>query len=146
MGRLNDISVLLVDDEGDGRSALCLYLELKGARVFCRDSVEEAIDAHAAFRPDVVVADIAMPGRDGFDLIESIRALSVEDGGLTPAVAISAYGDPVSRDRALRSGYQYYMVKPLDPVAVVDAVSNLAPRGQPARRPGREKTGGRERT
>jgi DNA-binding response OmpR family regulator len=85
------------------------------------------MDALALFlrhRPDVVVADLWMPHVDGFELVRRVRALPPAEGGLTPAIALTASNTP---DReTLMHGFQVHLTKPLDPARLVDALRGFA--------------------
>jgi CheY-like chemotaxis protein len=63
--------------------------------------------------PDVVVSDIGMPGKDGYDLIRSLRALGPDEGGKIPAVALTGYANVEERARALSEGFQMHIPKPV---------------------------------
>ena len=76
-------------------------------------------------RPDVLLADVEMPGTDGYALIGGVRALPSEEGGTIPAAAITAYARPVDRERALRAGFQLHLSKPVRPADLVAAVASL---------------------
>ncbi len=79
-------------------------------------------------RPDVIVSDIGMPGEDGYMFIRKLRALSREDGGRTPAVALTAYARPEDRREALMAGFQSHAAKPIEPQELVMVIANLAGR------------------
>jgi CheY-like chemotaxis protein len=74
----------------------------------------------------VVVADIGMPGVDGYEFVRRLRALGAERGGRTPAVALTAYAAESDRVRALRTGFQAHLAKPVDPAALVGTLADLA--------------------
>jgi len=76
-----------------------------------------------AWHPDLLVADIGLPDEDGYALIKRIRDLSAEEGGETPAVALTAYARVEDRMRTLSAGYQMHVAKPVEPL---DLVTNLA--------------------
>jgi CheY-like chemotaxis protein len=78
------------------------------------------------WQPKVLVADIGMEGEDGYDLIQKLRALPAEKGGSIPAVALTAYARIEDRLRALSSGFQVHLAKPVDRNQLAAAVSNLA--------------------
>ena len=78
-------------------------------------SAAEALAALRRHRPDVLVCDIGMPGEDGYALLSRVRALAAEEGGLVPAVALTAYARADDRRRALAAGYQVHLAKPVDP-------------------------------
>jgi CheY-like chemotaxis protein len=75
-------------------------------------------------RPDVVVSDIGMPGEDGYALIRRLRALPGTTSRV-PAIALTAYARPEDRAKALQSGFERHLSKPIDPGALVTAVADL---------------------
>lgn len=107
-------AIVVVDDDDDARELLATVLERAGATVTgCAD----AASAYAAVReqrPDVLVSDIGLPGEDGFELIARIRQLSPEEGGRVPAVAVSGYARSDDRAKALDSGFQAHLAKPVE--------------------------------
>ena len=124
--------VLAVDDDADTLEMLTLFLRRAGAEVATAASAAAALEALERFRPDVLGADIGMPEVDGYELLRRIRALGAERGGLTPAVALTAYAGEADRARALRSGFQAHLPKPVEPDALVNTVSNLAGNAAPS--------------
>jgi CheY-like chemotaxis protein len=73
----------------------------------------------------VMVSDIGMPDRDGYQLMRSIRVLPPERGGRTPAVALTAFARSEDRTRALLAGYQVHMTKPVEPRELVATLASL---------------------
>jgi signal transduction histidine kinase/DNA-binding response OmpR family regulator len=124
---LHGVSVLVVDDEPDAREVITQIIERAGARVASAGCVKEAIDAFRRVRPDILVSDIAMPDHDGYSLIRAIRLLRQEDGGATPAVALTAYAREEDRAAALSAGFQRHLSKPCEPNELLAALSELAP-------------------
>ncbi|MBI3550473.1 MAG: response regulator [Elusimicrobia bacterium] len=124
--KLDGVRVLLVEDEPDARDMFAAVLQKCGASVTPVGSVPEAMSSFHQNRPDVLVADIAMPGEDGYALIRKIRALKPEEGGEIPAAALTACVQLEDRYQALQAGYQIYIPKPVDPVELAGAVNNLA--------------------
>ena len=118
--------ILVVDDESDAREMLQLVLARYGARVETASNARDALLLLQAFRPDILLSDIGMPGADGYSLIESIRALPAESGGQTPAVALTAYARNEDRARALQAGFQDHLAKPIAPAKLVVTLSELA--------------------
>ncbi|NTU84326.1 MAG: response regulator, partial [Chloroflexales bacterium] len=86
-----------------------------GAVVQRRAAAREALAVLGQWRPAVLVSDIAMPDEDGYWLIAQVRALAPEDGGATPAVALTAYVRMEDRLRVLAAGFQRYVPKPVEP-------------------------------
>jgi PAS domain S-box-containing protein len=123
---LEELKVLVLDDEQDAREVVQLVLEQGGARVALASTVKEALEAVRTFQPDVIVSDIGMPEEDGYVFIEKLRALPREQGGRTPAIALTAYARAEDRRRALVSGFQNHAAKPIEPQELVMVVANLA--------------------
>ncbi len=111
---LSGLKVLLVEDEEKTRIAVDLVLVALGAKVRSVSSAIEAIEVFGEFHPDVIVSDLAMPGEDGYSLIRRIRKRGRENGGDTPAVALTAYADLANREEALSAGFQAHLAKPVE--------------------------------
>ncbi|MGZ3424831.1 MAG: response regulator, partial [Polyangiales bacterium] len=125
--RLDGLSVLVVDDEADTCELLREIFEAQGIAVTSATSSAEGFEAFRRVRPDVVVTDIGMPGEDGYGLLHRIRALSPEDGGRTPTVALTAFARGEDRTRALLAGFRAHVPKPIDTAELVAVVASLAP-------------------
>jgi CheY-like chemotaxis protein/anti-sigma regulatory factor (Ser/Thr protein kinase) len=130
-GELQGCKVLLVDDEEDTREVISAALEQLGAWVASAASAAEALEEMRRFQPDVLVADIGMPGEDGYSLIRRVRELE-GDLGNTPAMALTAYAGEADRERALKAGFQLHLPKPVEPQVLAAAVASLA--GRPVSR------------
>ena len=130
--QLSGLRILVVDDQYDSRTFLGELLQGHGAYVCAAASTAEALETFARERPDVVVSDIAMPGEDGYDLIRTLRARSAREGGLTPAVALTAYVRDEDVAAALAAGYQRHMRKPVVVSDLIAAVAELTAAGSPA--------------
>ena len=126
--RLDGIRVLLVEDDEDSRKLLGLMLKKQGAEVTSTSSSAEALGAIGQTLPDVVLSDIGMADEDGYELMRKVRALSVESGGLTPAIALTGYATRKDRERALSAGYQLHLAKPVEPPDLVAAIASLSRR------------------
>jgi signal transduction histidine kinase/ActR/RegA family two-component response regulator len=122
---LNNLRVLVVDDERDARELLALVLEQQGANVRAVSSAEEALDAIGTLKPDILVSDIGMPHDDGYTLISKVRALPAEQGGTTPAIAVTAYAGDKARELTLAAGFQTHLAKPIDPAELLAAIVSL---------------------
>lgn len=105
--------VLLVEDHADARNTLRLLLEMSGHRVEITDSGEEALRLATTFQPDIAVIDIGLPDIDGYQVARRLR--STDLGRATYLVALTGYGQPDDRRRALDSGFDEHVVKPIDP-------------------------------
>lgn len=129
LSRLDGIEVLLVEDEPDVRAMTEQVLREAGAEVVAVGSADEAVAALARRRPQVILSDIGMPDRDGYELLRRVRRLSAAEGGTVPAAAFTAYARPEDRARALDAGFQLHLSKPVLPSTLVDAVLGLAAQG-----------------
>ena len=125
---LSGLRVLVVDDDADTLKLMTTALTSRQATVTAVSSAGEAIKAIKANRPDVLVSDIAMPDEDGYGLIRKIRALEDQSEPVLPAVAITAYAKEEDRNRALSSGYQIYLAKPIELTELVSVVAKAARR------------------
>jgi PAS domain S-box-containing protein len=126
--QLDGLRVLVVDDDPGTREVTAAILGPLGAEVVLAASAPEALDALVRRRPDVLVADIEMPGEDGYSLIKSVRSLPVGQGGATPAAALTAFARAEDRWRALDAGFQLHLAKPVEPLGLAIAVAHLAGR------------------
>jgi signal transduction histidine kinase len=126
--RLDDLRVLVVDDDGDAVELARAILREAGATVRSCLSVPEALDVLGHWRPDVLVADIEMPGEDGYSLIRKVRTLDPERGGKIPAIALTAYGRTEDRVATLAAGYSMHVPKPVDPAELTAIIAGLAGR------------------
>jgi CheY-like chemotaxis protein/two-component sensor histidine kinase len=127
------IRVLLIEDEPDSRDLARAALARFGAQVSAVSSSAEAVtailSATAETLPHVVVSDIGMPVEDGYVFIRQLRALSPERGGRIPAVSVTGYGTPGDIERAKAAGFQLHLSKPVDPLALIEAVAKLSREG-----------------
>jgi CheY-like chemotaxis protein len=114
--------VLLVEDEEDTRVVVTRILAWRGAEVSACASAREARALLESQRPNVLVSDIGMPEESGYSLIESVRTAERATGAHVPAIALTAYAHETHRLRALASGYDAHVSKPVDPVELVRAV------------------------
>jgi CheY-like chemotaxis protein len=84
--------------------------------------------------PDVLVSDLGLPVEDGFALIRKVRALSAASGGKLPAIALTAFARTEDRVRALQSGFQAHVSKPVEPAELAAVIASLAAKPGPKRR------------
>jgi len=130
--RLDGVRVLVVDDARNVREVVSDILTHDGATVTAVDSAEEALAALQRERPDVLLSDLAMPGKGGYWLIGQVRALPPERGGVTPAAALTAYTGPEHRASVLRAGFQVHVEKPIGLDTLIGVVAMLAPKERAA--------------
>jgi len=125
---LAGVRLLVVDDEPGARELIAKVLQGYGAEVCLAESGQAALTKLFEQRPHVLVADLAMPGMDGYALIEQVRALDPDFGGRTPAIAVTGYASPLDRLRALQAGYQNHVAKPVEPQELAVVIASLTGR------------------
>jgi PAS domain S-box-containing protein len=125
---LSGLSVLVVDDDVDTLELMATALKSRQANVTAVSSAVDALIAIKANRPDVLISDIAMPNEDGYALIEKVRLLDHGEDQAIPAVAITAYAKEEDRERALSSGFQIYLPKPVELTELVSVIARAARR------------------
>jgi CheY-like chemotaxis protein len=123
--RLDDLRILVVDDNADGRTVTSLVLTQAGASVKAVASVREALQTLEVERPDALVSDIGLRDEDGYELILQIRQYEAEHGGFLPAVALTGYARAEDRARILAAGFQAHVPKPVEPVELAAAIATL---------------------
>jgi PAS domain S-box-containing protein len=129
--RLGGIHVLAVDDDKDALSLVRDILERAGGKVTTVDSAAAALEQIQKARPDVIIADVGLPTMDGLTFMQEVRKLEDGQRKHIPAAALTAYARPVDRVKALESGFQMHLAKPVDPVELVAAIAALISRAQP---------------
>jgi PAS domain S-box-containing protein len=127
---LDGLMVLVVDDEPDARRLLRAILNEAGADVCIAASVPEAIGCCQSQTPDVVVSDIAMPGEDGYALVSHLRR--DPSCANVPALALTAFAGRDDQRKAIATGFNRHMAKPVTPRELIHAVAALAGRAVPA--------------
>jgi signal transduction histidine kinase/CheY-like chemotaxis protein len=121
---LHGLSVLVVDDDYESREVVAAHLSSRNAVVLKAESAAEALETLRRERVDVLLADIAMPGEDGYALIRRIRALDARAASI-PAAALTALAREEDRQRVLDAGFQLHLAKPIDGRSLVAAVKSL---------------------
>jgi PAS domain S-box-containing protein len=121
---LQDVAVLIVDDDPDGRALIARILEGRGAEPTCASSAVEALEMLRNQQFNILLSDIGMPQMDGYRFIREVRALGQQQSRL-PAIAITAYARSEDRQRSLLSGYQMHLSKPIEARELVAAIASL---------------------
>ena len=119
--RMHGLTVLVVDDQRDSCELLAALFERHGARVVQCDSAESALGVLSDVEANLLIADIAMPDIDGYELIRRVRA----SHPTLPAIAVSAYARPQDRRRALSAGFDGYCAKPVEAPQLLRAVRSV---------------------
>lgn len=125
---LDGLLILVVDDEEDTRQLLVQSLTFHGATVISADSVKNALAQIEEKNPDVLVSDIGMPDEDGYSLIRQVRALPDEQQRNMPAIALTAFTRAQDRMRALATGFQNHVSKPVEPDELATVIASLTGR------------------
>ncbi|WP_320472408.1 hybrid sensor histidine kinase/response regulator [Massilia sp. CFBP9012] len=119
--------ILIVEDNADASDVLRMLLEVEGHQV------DIAGDGHAGLalalegRFDAVVCDIGLPGLDGLELMARLRAAGADTGVRPLTIALSGYGQPQDRERALAAGFDRYLVKPVAPAVLIELLAGVTP-------------------
>jgi PAS domain S-box-containing protein len=121
---LRGCTILVVEDHDDARELIAGVLEQAGGQVIAASTTREALVRARDVQPDLLVADLGLPGEDGFALLEQFRAMYPD----VPAIALTAYARVTDRERVLAAGFLHHVVKPVDPGALVDLVSSIIAR------------------
>ena len=117
------LRVLVVDDAPDVTELLALLMSHAGYEVAMAFSAAEAFDAARAGHFDAVISDIGMPGMNGYQLAEALRALPAY--ARTPLIAVTGFTHLEDRERARRAGFDDFLQKPINPSDLLDAVRKL---------------------
>jgi PAS domain S-box-containing protein len=123
-GTLRGRRVLAVDDDESTQELVATMLLMYGVSVRTAGRAAQALEILSSWRPDVLLADLAMPGEDGYALVRRVRALPPPLGAI-PAVALTAYTDPQSVQHAFSAGFDAHLGKPLEPHVLADALSKV---------------------
>ena len=126
--RLDGVQILVVDDDRDALALSREILEVTGAIVTTADSAQDALEKLGKGNADVLIADIGMPGMDGFELIARVRASDEAAIREIPAAALTAFARSDDRARAMRSGFEVHLSKPIEPGELMAAAATLARR------------------
>ena len=128
LGDLHGIRVFAIDDEEDALQLLRVVLETAGAEVTTHNAPLTALARIAEVRPQVLVVDLGMPEMEGFELITGLRKSNNLAIRNIPAAALTAFARSEDRTKALRSGFEMHLAKPVDPGELVASVATLVRR------------------
>jgi CheY-like chemotaxis protein len=122
---LGGVRVLVVDDDPDACDLIATVLAATGAEARAVHSAKAALDALEGFDPHLLLSDIGMPVEDGYTLILQVRERESASGAHLPAVALTAFASHADRERALASGFDAYLAKPVSPEDLTVTVADL---------------------
>jgi len=120
------LQVLVVEDHDDAREMLETALALEGHTVHAAKTGPEGFEAALRIRPDAAVIDLGLPEMNGLDLARAIRA--TPDGGGIRLIALTGYGQPEDRRKAVDAGFDAHVAKPVDPGALSELIVSLTSR------------------
>ncbi len=123
------LHILVVEDNEDGRESLRELLEIWGHQVSVAGNGQEGVEMAFSVRPEVALVDIGLPGMDGNEVARRIR--SILGGNEISLIAMTGYGQPEDRRRALQAGFDRYLVKPVDPAVLSQLLIEASHRGEP---------------
>jgi PAS domain S-box-containing protein len=118
--------LLVVEDDPDARTMLQIILSDRGAAVRSAASCDEALALLADMQPDLLVSDIGMPGKDGYDLIRELRRReAAASTPRLPAIALTSFTRTQDQEQALAAGFDAHCAKPLRPLKLVRQIETL---------------------
>ena len=120
--RLSNLTIVVVDDHNDLRRYLGIFLGHLGANVAVAENAIEGLEAVKTYRPNLVLSDISMPGRNGFELLCDIQALNSDGTGRVPVIAMTALVTHIDRARILDAGFNELLPKPFTPETLVKTI------------------------
>jgi CheY-like chemotaxis protein len=115
--------ILIVEDNRDGADSLALLLELMGNNVRTVYDGASALEAATEYRPDVVLLDIGLPGRDGYEVARDIRASPQLNGVVL--IAQTGWGQEEDYRRTREAGFNHHLVKPVDPQKLQELLATV---------------------
>ena len=121
MQELHGIRILVVEDDQEAADLLVLILQERGATVSMAGDYDTALAALGAQSHDLLVSDIGLPGKDGYELIRHVRAAPGAYARI-PAIALTAFGREADRQLAMDAGFDFHLAKPLQPQKLLDAI------------------------
>lgn len=121
--QLSGLTILVVDDDPDTCNLISTVLQEYGAEVNAVSSADEALSLLNSWIPDLLVTDIGMPEKSGYDLIREIRHRKAMSGSALPAIALTAFAREEDRKKAHIAGFQMHVSKPVEPEELAKAVT-----------------------
>ena len=123
--RLENLKIVVVDDQEDARTAVGRYLSSLGADVHTSDEVDRALGLLPLMEPDLVITDIRLPGKDGFDLLRAIRSLDKPSIRDVPIVAMTALAEEIDEVEDPAPRFDGFLRKPFTPDDLLRVISEL---------------------
>lgn len=118
--------IVVVEDDADTRKLLGMVLKRSGAKVTLVASANEALALFKADPPQLILSDISMPEKNGYELISELRSWTPEQGGLIPAIALTSHARQEEIEKAYKAGFNLHLPKPVDPRELLERLSHIA--------------------
>jgi two-component system, sensor histidine kinase len=115
--------ILIIEDNDDLRESLCALLEYSGHRVRSAADGITGLEALLSSPPEIALVDVGLPKLDGYEIARRVRAMCDEKGSGPLLVALTGYGRPEDRKRALDAGFDAHLVKPIDEKALEELLA-----------------------
>jgi CheY-like chemotaxis protein len=123
--RLENVKIVVVDDQEDARTAVGRYLSSQGADVHTSAEVDAVLSLLPILQPDLVITDIRLPGKDGFELLRTVRSLDQPSIRDVPIVAMTALSEEIDQVKECAPGFDRVLRKPFTPDALMRVISEL---------------------
>ncbi|MEO6270923.1 MAG: response regulator, partial [Lautropia sp.] len=118
--------ILVVDDNLDSAHSLAMVLTFGGHDVHIAHDGAEAVEAAAKLQPDMILLDIGLPKLDGYEACRRIRKQQTDKRFLI--AALTGWGQEEDKRRSLEAGFDFHLVKPVEPAALENLLATLPPR------------------
>ena len=122
---LSNITIVIVEDHSDTLFFLTQFLNREGAKVVAADNAFDGLQAIKTHRPNIVLSDINLPKRDGFELLRDIRALEPRDVGGLPVIAMTVFAGTTYPDHMIAAGFKACLNKPFNPDELLEAIQSV---------------------
>lgn len=124
---LSQMKVLIIEDSPDSRILAEIIFKQNGAEIRSAGSIKEGLDILNNFQPDLLVCDIGLPDEDGCTFIKKLRSGNyLQNQTKLPAIALTAFADPLHRDDALSAGFNAYISKPYQSAELIKTAKKIA--------------------
>jgi CheY-like chemotaxis protein len=117
------LRILVADDSEDAAHTLATLLEISGYELHIAHDGEQALAVAESCRPDVVLLDIGMPKLNGYEVCRRFR--ECDWGRHMTVIALTGWGQDQDRRRTAEAGFNHHLVKPADPVALLEMLGGL---------------------
>jgi CheY-like chemotaxis protein len=121
--------VVIIDDNQDAATTMSMLVEQLGGSARTAHDAASGLATVQEFRPDIVFLDIGMPGMDGYEACRRLRQQPSAQHMVV--VAVTGWGRPQDKQRALDAGFDAHLTKPVDPSALASVLGSRGPSGPP---------------